>query len=154
MMRWRQIALVCLAVVAMTGIARSAGAQDTVAADGGKLKVVVEYKGQSGTVDREHRIWVWLFDNPNITADSIPLATGVLSENKGAYKFIGLPKQVYLAAAYDSTGGYDGTAAPPPQGTPVVIHGVTDPGTTATPIATGDDDATVTVTFDDTVRMP
>lgn len=151
-MRWRQLVQVCLAAVAVVGVAAVAQAQDGV--EGGKLKVTVEYKGTSGAVDREHKIWVWLFDTPNISADSMPLAVGALNENKATYKFLALPKQVYIAAAYDLQGGYDGSSAPPPSGTPLTIHGSTGMGVPAAAVATGGDDATVTVTFDDTIKMP
>lgn len=119
----------------------------------GMLKVSVEYKG-AGTVDADHRIVVWLFDTPNITADSEPVASGTIKTNKGDYKFVNLPKEVYIAVAYDDKGGYDGTSGPPPQGTPVSIHGATALGTPGTPVPTGDENASVTVTFDDSVRMP
>jgi uncharacterized protein (DUF2141 family) len=152
MMRSKQLAHVCLAAAMMVGVAAAAQAQDTTA-DGGKLKVTVEYKGQAGTVDKEHKIWVWLFDNPNISADSMPLAVGALSENKATYKFVALPKTVYIAAAFDNLGGYDGSSAPPASGTPITVVGATAPGT-ATAVPTGGDDATVTVTFDDTMKMP
>ena len=84
----------------------------------------------------------------------MPLATGALSENKGTYKFVALPKTVYIAAAFDTQGGYDGSSAPPSSGTPITVLGATAPGTPATAVPTGGDDATVTVTFDDTVKMP
>ena len=152
MMRWRQLAQVCLAAAVMTaGAATIAQAQ---AAEGGKLKVTVEYKGTAGTVDTEHKIWVWLFDTPNISADSMPLAVGALKENKATYKFIALPKKVYIAAAFDTQGGYDGSSAPPPTGTPLTILGSTGMGAPATAVETGGDDAVVTVTFDDSIKMP
>lgn len=153
MMRWRQMAQVCLVAAAIVGVAGTARAQDASTA-AGKLKVTVEYRGQSGTVDKEHKIWIWLFDTPNITADSMPVAVGALNENKGTYKFIALPKEIYIAAAFDSKGGYDGSSGPPAQGTPLTILGGAGPGTMATAVASGADDATVTVTFDDTIRMP
>jgi len=153
MMRCRQLVQGCLAAVVMVGLAAAAQAQ-TGTAEGGKLKVTVEYKGQAGTVDKDHKIWVWLFDNPNISADSTPLAVGALTENKGTYKFSALPKTVYIAAAFDPQGGYDGSSAPPSSGTPVIILGETAPGAPAKAVSTGGDDATVTITFDDTVKMP
>jgi hypothetical protein len=150
-MRWRQLVQACLAVAVMVGAASMAQAQD--AADAGKLKVTIDYKG-AGAVDAEHRVWIWVFDTPNISAESMPLATGVIKENKTSYKFVGLPKQVYLAAAFDNVGGYDGATAPPPSGTPITVHGSMGPGQAATAIATGGEDASVTVTFDDSVKMP
>jgi uncharacterized protein (DUF2141 family) len=150
-MRWRQLVQVCLAAAAIVGAATLAQAQD--ATDGGKLKVTIDYKG-AGAVDAEHRVWVWVFDTPNISADVMPLAIGVIKENKASYKFVGLPKQVYLAAAFDNLGGYDGSMAPPPSGTPLTIHGAMGPGQPGAVVATGGDDASVTVTFDDSVKMP
>ena len=118
---------------------------------GGQLAVTVKYTG-AGTVDKEHRIWVFLFDTPNISTESMPVATGVISENGGAYKFVGLPTEVYIAASYDEQGGYD-MSGPPPSGTPVTIHGMASTGS-ATAVPTGGADATVTVTFDDSMRIP
>jgi hypothetical protein len=116
---------------------------------GGQLAVTVEYKG-AGTVDKEHRLWIFVFDTPNISAEAMPVTTGTLAENGAAYTFVGLPKEVYLAVAFDEQGGYD-MSGPPPLGTPITIHGMESGG--ATPVASGGDDAKVTVTFDDSIRM-
>jgi len=153
-MRARQFGQVCVAAAVLFAGLVAARAQTPVSADAGKLKVTVEYKGQSGTVDKDHKIWIWLFDTPNITVESDPIATGWLTENKSSYKFTSLPKTVYIAAAFDDKGGYDGTSAPPASGTPVIVHGGTGPGTSATAVSTGGDDAAVTVTFDNSVRIP
>jgi hypothetical protein len=140
-MRWTR-AIVAIALVTMATPA-------IVAQESGRLKVTVEYKG-SGTVDATHEIFVWVFDNPNIGADAVPIANDVLTTNGGTLNFSGLPKEVYIAAAYDEKGDYDGTSGPPPIGTPVTIYG--DMGV-AKAVATGGADAAVSVTFDDTVRM-
>ena len=121
-----------------------------LAQESGQLKVTVQYKG-TGTVDSSHEIYVWLFDTPNISPDTPPIATDVLTANGGTLSFSGLPKQVYLAAAFDEKGDYDGTSGPPPSGTPVAIYG--EAGAAAA-IATGGADATVTVTFDGSMRIP
>jgi len=81
----------------------------------------------------------------------VPIANDVLTTNAGSLNFSGLPKEVYLAAAYDEKGDYDGTSGPPPPGTPIVIYG--DMGA-AKAITTGGADASVDVKFDATVRMP
>jgi hypothetical protein len=120
-----------------------------MAAQSGSLKVTVEYKG-AGTVDKEHKIWVWLFDTPTIDESSMPIATGSLSENNGNAGFDGLPEAVYIAVCFDEKGGYDGTSGPPQSGSPVMIHGEAG---TAKPVRTGSEAAAM-VTFDDSVRMP
>jgi len=122
-------------------------------AETGKLAVSIEYKGK-GTVDKDHRIWIWVFDTPEISASGTPVAFGDLSENGGTFKFGGLPKQVYLAMAYDEKGGYDGTTGPPPPGTPVAIHGAAPGGGPAAAVPTGGEEAVLTTSFDDSSRMP
>jgi hypothetical protein len=153
MTQWRRASLAGAAVLLLAGIAASA--QQPAAPDPheGKLQVIVDYTGK-GQVDADHRVWIWVFDTPDIGVNSTPIGTGVVTANKAPYKFSLLPKTVYLAVAYDEKGGYDGTAAAPPTGTPVRIFGAGGPGTTATPVTTGGDDTTATVTFDDSVRMP
>lgn len=141
-MRWTR-AIVTLALVAMASPA-------IVAQESGKLKVTVDYKG-TGEVDATHEVFVWIFDTPNIGADSVPIANDVVTANGATLNFSGLPKEVYIAAAYDEKGDYDGTSGPPPSGTPITIYG--DMGV-AKAIATGGADASVSVTFDATVRMP
>lgn len=140
-MRWTRV-LVALALVATASPA-------IVAQESGKLKVTADYTG-SGTVDATHEIFVWVFDTPNIGPDSVPIASDVVTTNGASLTFSGLPKEVYLVAAYDEKGDYDGTSTPPP-GTPITIYG--DMGV-AKAIPTGGADAAVSVTFDATVRMP
>ena len=142
-MRWTR-ALLALALVAL------AASPAVVAQESGRLKVTVDYKG-TGSVDASHEIFVWVFDNPNIGADSVPVASDVLTTNGGSLNFSGLPQQVYLAAAFDEKGDYDGTSGPPPPGTPITIYG--EMGAAAA-VPTGGTDAAVTVTFDGSVRMP
>ena len=142
-----------IALLALTLTADLLARQDKPA-ETGKLAVSVEYTGK-GTVDNDHHLWIWAFDNPDSStwADTTPLAVGTVSENGTTYKFSALPKQVYLAAAYDEKGGYDGTAGAPPSGTPVAVYGATAGGP-AGAVTTGGDDATLKFTFDDSFRMP
>ena len=141
-MRWTRV-IVALALAALAAPA-------IVAQEAGKLKVTVEYTG-TGTVDATHEIFVWVFDTPNIGADSVPIANDALTVNGSSLNFSGLPKEVYLAAAYDEKGDYDGMSGPPPPGTPITIFGEAG---VAKAIPTGGADAAVSVTFDGTVRMP
>ena len=75
----------------------------------------------------------------------------MVTSNGRSLSFSGLPKEVYLAAAFDEKGDYDGTSGPPPSGTPITIYGEMG---VAKAVATGGADAGVSVTFDDTNRMP
>jgi hypothetical protein len=146
-------ALAALAVLAIMFSAPPLTGQETQA-DTGNLAVTVKYIG-AGAVDTDHRIWIWMFDNPNTDtwADTQPLAVGTLSENGTAYKFTGLTKQVYFAMAYDDKGGYDGTVGPPPPGTPISIYGMSSSGA-AVAVETGGADKAVEASFDDSMRMP
>jgi uncharacterized protein (DUF2141 family) len=138
--------LVALAAVAVCAIAPLRAA----APETGQLKITVEYKGP-GTVDKSHQIFVWVFDTPDIHADSTPLSSDVITTNGGTASFSGLPKTVYLAAAFNEKGDYDGTQGPPPTGTPVTVYGGMG---TAKAVDTGGAEAAVTITFDDSTRMP
>jgi hypothetical protein len=125
--------------------------QAAPAEDAGNLKVTVDYKGP-GTVDKTHQLFVWIFDTPDISESSTPVATDVVTANGGSASFTGLPKTVYLAAAFNEKGeAYDQSQGPPPPGTPITIYGGVG---TATGVPTGGADAAVTVDFDDSMRMP
>ena len=163
MTRWIRAALAVAAVCALGGPVAWAqqqpgqpgpqGQSGQPAGDSGTLKVAVHYKG-SGTVDDRHRIFVWLFGTPMITVESIPIGSAVIDKNEGSHKFTGLPKEVYIAAAYDEQGTYDGLSGAPPPGTPVTVHGAGTNDGIAVAVPTGGDDVAVTVTFDDSVRIP
>ena len=123
-------------------------------AHSGKLAVSIQYTGQ-GTVDKDHRIWIWLFDNPDSSSwvNTPPLAVGQLSENGAAFNFSELPKEVYIAMAFDEKGGYDGTSGPPPSGTHIGIYGMASGGSPAA-VETGAEDKELKTSFDDSMRMP
>ena len=153
MVRWGRMRVLGVAALITLGLTVAARGQQEgqPAGDTGKLAVAVEYT--KGPVDKDHQIWIWVFDTPNITAETTPVATGSSAENKSPYKFGGLPKEVFLAVAYDEKGGYDGTMGPPPPGTPVHIYGAAAGGA-ASGVPTGGDDATLEFAFDDSMRMP
>jgi hypothetical protein len=143
-----------IAVLALTLAANLLAGQDPPADSAtGKLAVSVEYTGK-GTVDEDHHIWIWLFDNPDSSTwtDIEPLAVGSLLENSATYKFDNLPQRVYFAVAFDEKGGYT-PGPPPPQGTPIAVYGA-EPGGAAAPVTTGGTDAAVKASFDDSQRMP
>ena len=126
----------------------SLAAPPRLAAAAESLKVTVKYTGK-GQVDQDHRIWIWLFDSPDIGPGSSPIAEGSVDANGGVATFEGLTTgKIWIAAAYDERGGFGGNAPPPP-GAPIGIYG-TAAGAPA-PVKPGED---AMLSFDDSIRMP
>jgi hypothetical protein len=116
----------------------------------GAVKVTVHYKGK-GKVDASHKLWVFLFDTPNIGPGSMPIDMLSLENNDSDAVFAAVsPDKVWVAVAYDETGGMTGDA-PPPSGTPITIFSAA--GGAPMAVISGAKDAAV-VTFDDSQRMP
>lgn len=116
----------------------------------GTVKVKITYKGK-GTVDNSHKLWVWLFDTPNIGPGSMPIDQIALDNNGTDAVFENVAgDKVYIVAAFDEKGAMMGDG-PPPTGTPVGIL----LGADGTPngVAPGGKDAVV-LNFDDSFRMP
>lgn len=130
---------------------QSANAQDKAAPR--TLKVKVNYTG-SGTVNDKHKIQVFMFDSPDFTqGNAMPTGMQMTAAKDGSVTFTDIAgSPVYVAAVYDPTGGYDGASGPPPSGSSMGMYMKDakpapidiDPGKTAE----------VTVTFDDTAKMP
>jgi hypothetical protein len=135
-------------VAASTGERSSVGTAARAHA-AGTVKVSVNYKGK-GTVDAKHRIWVWLFDTPDIGPGSMPIAESSIDANGTAATFDGIDAaRVWIAVAFDESGTMAGNA-PPPSGSPVgVLLGADRAPQSVVPGA----DAVV-LTFDDSQRMP
>jgi hypothetical protein len=148
----RQIApiafVMLMATAAMhltTAVAASAGAR--VAA--GAVKVTVNYKGK-GTVDAKHRVWVWLFDTPNIGPGSMPIAELAIDANGRVAVFEGIDAtRVWIAVAFDEAGTMVGNEPPPP-GSPIGIF----LGKDGAPRSVVPGEEAVMLTFDDSQRMP
>lgn len=66
------VALAVLLTAALTPAGRLHAAPIAPALTAGTVKVTVTYKGK-GKVDAAHKLWVYLFDSPNIGAGSIPI---------------------------------------------------------------------------------
>jgi hypothetical protein len=141
-------AVASAAVLALT--VPSARAEFTAATQNG-VTVTVKYTGK-GTVDATHKIWVWLFLDPNIGPGSIPIAEESIDKNGGTASFANVTgKQVYVAVAYDEAGGFGGNAPPPP-GSPIAMYGVKAPDDKPAAVVPGAK-SSVSITFDDTQRM-
>jgi hypothetical protein len=141
-----------------TAVAASASSRrstERAKADGarlaaGSVRVTIDYKGK-GTVDSSHRVFVWLFNSPDIGPGSIPVAELTVDKNGGTATFEGVvDERVWIAVAYDERGVMTG-AAPPPSGTPVGLYVGNDGAPRA--VVPADSTAAV-VTFDDSIRMP
>ncbi|HEX4914199.1 MAG TPA: hypothetical protein VFV51_09590 [Vicinamibacterales bacterium] len=147
------VVLMATAVMHLTtAVAASAGARTVVngvAVVADTVKVSITYKGK-GTVDANHRIWVWLFDTPDIGPGSMPIAELSISANGGTASFDGIDaKRVWIAAAFDESGTMSGNA-PPPSGSPIGILAGADGAPKS--VVPGEDAAVMT--FDDSQRMP
>jgi hypothetical protein len=141
------VLILTVAALAHASVTASSLNETSVAGD---VDVTVKYTGK-GEVDASHRLWVWLFDTPDIGPGAIPIHEMSLSKNGDVASFKAIAAaQVWIAVAYDEKGGFAGSA-PPPMGSPVMLYG-TDTGA---PVAvTPGEKGAVTVTFNDVVRMP
>ena len=116
----------------------------------GTVKVTINYKGK-GTVDASHRVFVWLFNTPDIGPGAMPVAELTVDKNGDTTIFEGVvDARVWIAVAYDEAGVMTGSA-PPPSGTPVGIY----VGNDGVPRAVVPGESTAAVlTFDGSIRMP
>jgi len=141
------VVAVMLAGLAQPSASLTAALLATPAA--GTVKVTIHYTGK-GKVDASHKVWVWLFDTPNIGPGAMPIDQVSIDKNDTDAVFQGVAtEKVYVAAAFDESGSMMGDA-PPPTGTPIGILGVNG---APSAIASGAKDAAV-LTFNDTLRMP
>jgi hypothetical protein len=116
----------------------------------GTVKITVTYKGK-GPVDTSHKLWVWLFDTPNIGPGAMPIDQIALDKNGTDAVFENVAgDKVYVAVAFDEKGAMMGDG-PPPTGTPIGIF--TGPDGMPNGVTPGGKDP-VALTFDDTIRMP
>jgi hypothetical protein len=148
----KNIAALAVSVVIAAGVVGDAPrlhAAPVERVTAGAVTVTVNYKG-SGKVDEAHRVWVYVFDSPDIGAGSMPVAELSVAKNGEAAKFDVGNERVWVAVAYDEKGVMTGNA-PPPSGTPIGIYASSTGAPEAVvPGAKG----AITLTFDDSQRMP
>ena len=144
----------CVLMLALLIAAAHVAAQEkqpAPAAAGGSVIVTVKYTGK-GTVDADHRLWVWLFNTPEIGPGAIPVGEQSIEKNGGVASFTSVAdKEVWVAIAYDEKGGFQGSG-PPPVGSPITLYGAKAPPDKPQPVVPGPK-AKVSVTFDDSQRM-
>jgi hypothetical protein len=87
------------------------------------LDVTVSYTGK-GPVDATHEILVFLFTNPDISAQSEPVGMQTITKSGGTATFKGVVHEtVYVVMVYDEQANYDGQSGPPPAGAPIGNYG-------------------------------
>jgi hypothetical protein len=111
--------------------------------------VTVTYKGK-GPVDAGHKIILFAFSDPNITSGSRPIGPAQFASKNGeTLTFKNVTSPIYIFAAYDEKGTYDGVSGPPPPGLPSTIYRKTPKGA---PTAVAPGSPIVKFTFDDSER--
>lgn len=119
------------------------------------LHVDVRYTG-SGTVDAHHLIGVALWDSPSFMEENskaMPIDVKLATSKHGRVTFTNVTKSpVYVSAAYDSSGKWDGTSGPPPTGSSLGMYSK-QPGQPEPITIEPGKSATVQLSFDDTVKM-
>lgn len=121
-------------------------------ANGATLKVRVNYTG-TGTVDGDHRIFVVLWDSPDfMKTGTRPFAIEPVTSKSAVATFRDVQKNpVYVSMAYDPSGKWD-AKSPPPAGASLGLY-AKEPGVPSAITFQPGKSATVSVTFDDSVRM-
>jgi len=125
-----------------------------MAAEPSTLEVKLNYTG-AGTVDEKHKIVLFLFDSPDFTqGNAMPIGSAMASAKDEVVKFKDIAKgPVYVVAAFDPKGEYDGQSGPPPSGSSLgmLIEGPNAPKAIA--LEPGKT-TTITLTFNDMIKMP
>ncbi len=124
---------------------------------GKTLKVTITFEGK-GKVDKDHGIYLFLFNSPDFVQNPgsvMPIAFQSAYSNEETVTFSGLVgDNVYLTVAYDERGGYSIAAGAPPSGSPVALYKPGDPQM-PTPIRLEENKAAeIRFSFDDSIRMP
>ncbi len=148
--------LFAAAVLGLTSMAATAQQSKPAEkpAESRTLKIKINYTG-AGTVDEKHKIFVFVFDNPNFSqGGSMPVGFGQASAKDGTVTVSNLAvSPVYAVAAFDASGKYDGISGPPPSGTAMGMYSKT-PGTPEPVQIEAGKTTEVTLTFDDSYKMP
>jgi len=117
------------------------------------LKVKLNYTG-AGTVDEKHKIFLFLFDTPDFTqGNAMPIGFQQAAAKDVTVAFEGLASSpVFVTAAYDPSGQYEGMSAPP-SGASMGMYSKT-PGTPEPIKIEPGETVTVELAFDDSFKMP
>ncbi|HMD71789.1 MAG TPA: hypothetical protein VKF41_10625 [Bryobacteraceae bacterium] len=118
------------------------------------LKAKLDYTG-AGTVDEKHKIFLFVFDSPSfMQGGSMPIGFGAATAKDGTVTVSNLSvSPVYVVAAFDASGKYDGISGPPPSGAAMGMYSKT-PGTPEPVKIDPGKTAEITMAFDDSFKMP
>ena len=131
-----------------------APAGGSVLAQPGALRITVDYQG-SGTVSEDHQLSVFVFDSPNISADSLPIWIGRLADNQKTLTAGGIDAStIWVAVTFDETGGYNPLSGPPPSGSPLALYSTDQTGMPTGVEVKAGQETEITIAFDDALRMP
>jgi hypothetical protein len=120
-------------------------------ADKRTIQVDIDYTG-SGLVNASHKVYVALWDSSDMSGGP-PVAVLSLNSKKGTVTFSDVQRvPAFVSAAYDPTGNWD-AQSPPPSGTSLGMYSKNPPNPQAIDVAPGKT-VKVTITFDDTVKVP
>src|SRR5215471_9500360 len=113
------------------------------------LQVQVRYTG-SGTVDATHKIFVALWDSPELGEPTDVKST---TSKTGVVTFSNVKKvPAFVSAAFDPTGQWD-ASGPPPKGASLGMYSKAPPKPDPIEITSGKV-AKVTISFNDATRVP
>lgn len=116
------------------------------------IKVRLNYTG-SGAVDEKHRISVALWNSPDfMSGGGMPEALGLATSKDATVTITATTSPVYVSAAYDPSGNWDGQSGPPPAGSSLGLYSKT-PGKPEPIEVSPGKTAEIELTFDDSVKM-
>ncbi len=120
-------------------------------ADKRTIQVDIDYTG-SGIVNTSHKIYVALWDSSDMSGGP-PVAVLSLNSKKGTVTFSDVQRvPAFVSAAQDPTGNWD-AQSPPPSGSSLGMYSKNPPNPQPIDVAPGKT-VKVTITFDDSVRVP
>lgn len=113
----RRLFFAAIGILALASLAPAQNKDDRT------LNVKLNYTG-AGKVDESHKIFVFLFDSPEFMQGSgMPFASQAATAKDQTVTFSKVANAtVYVVAAFDPTGGYDGTSGPPPAGSSITMY--------------------------------
>jgi len=129
----------------------AAGADAQTSADGRTIQVEINYTG-SGTVNASHKIFVALWESSDFSGGP-PADVESVDSKKGTVTFQTVRRvPAYVTAAFDPTGAWD-AQSPPPSGSSLGMYTKNPPNPEPIDVAPGKT-AKVSITFDDSIRVP